>query len=96
MIIGLSLVFAMSALCRSCAPFMQSLNATTGILGVVEFSGLTAYESQPLRQDAYSLARSNAGGSTLSMCTISGALNMYLTFINLFFSLLRQFGNRRS
>jgi hypothetical protein len=59
------------------------------------FSGLTAYESQLLNQNAYSLARSNADEGSISLYTTSGALTMYLNFINLFFSLLRLFGDRR-
>ena len=93
--IGLSLIYMLSSFVPFLRPFAQTLNITTGILGVLVFSGLTAYESQMLSQKAYSLARSNADEGTISLYTTSGALTMYLNFINLFFSLLRLFGDRR-
>jgi hypothetical protein len=95
MTIGLSLIYMLSSFVPFLRPFAQTLNITTGILGVLVFSGLTAYESQLLSQNAYSLARSNADEGTISLYTTSGALTMYLNFINLFFSLLRLFGDRR-
>ena len=95
MTIGLSLIYMLSSFVPFLRPFAQTLNITTGILGVLVFSGLTAYESQLLSKNAYSLARSNADEGTISLYTTSGALTMYLNFINLFFSLLRLFGDRR-
>ena len=95
MTIGLSLIYMLSSFVPFLRPFAQTLNITTGILGVLVFSGLTAYESQLLNQNAYSLARSNADEGSISLYTTSGALTMYLNFINLFFSLLRLFGDRR-
>ncbi|MCX6106979.1 MAG: Bax inhibitor-1 family protein [Proteobacteria bacterium] len=95
MTIGLSLIYMLSSFVPFLRPFAQTLNITTGILGVLVFSGLTAYESQMLSQKAYSLARSNADEGTISLYTTTGALTMYLNFINLFFSLLRLFGDRR-
>ena len=95
MTIGLSLVYLLSGFVPFLQPFAASLNITTGILGILVFSGLTAYESQNLSQNAYSLARSNVSETSISMYTTSGAFTMYLNFINLFFSLLRLFGDRR-
>lgn len=95
MTIGLSLLYAVGSFIPFMRPFMETLNITTGILGVLVFSGLTAYESQLLKTNAYSLARSNADERSISVYTTSGALIMYLNFINLFFSLLRLFGRRR-
>ncbi|MEN9834669.1 MAG: hypothetical protein RL011_862 [Pseudomonadota bacterium] len=95
MTVGLSLIYLLSSFVPFLRPFAETLNITTGILGVLVFSGLTAYESQKLSQNAYTLARSPASEATISMYTTSGALTMYLNFINLFFSLLRLFGDRR-
>ena len=95
MTVGLSLIYLLSSFVPFLRPFAETLNITTGILGVLVFSGLTAYESQQLSQNAYTLARSPASEATISMYTTSGALTMYLNFINLFFSLLRLFGDRR-
>jgi uncharacterized protein len=62
----------------------------TACAGVVVFAGLTAYDTQKLR--SYALQ----GGNTIAALSIVGALTLYLDFINLFLSLLRLFGNRRS
>jgi FtsH-binding integral membrane protein len=56
---------------------------------VVVFTGLTAYDTQKLRE----LAR--AGGATVAAAPISGALSLYLDFINLFLAILRLLGGRR-
>lgn len=57
---------------------------------VVVFTGLTAYDNQRLR----ALHASSGYSSALSL-SITGALILYLDFINLFLSLLRLFGRRR-
>ncbi len=56
---------------------------------VVVFTGLTAYDTQKLRE----LAR--AGGGSVAAAPISGALSLYLDFINLFLAILRLLGGRR-
>lgn len=62
------------------------------ILGVLVFTGLTAYDTQKLKQIHDSgLARGQEGGSL----AVRGALALYLDFINLFLFLLRLLGNRR-
>ena len=70
--------------------FLQSdaLTWVLSVLGVVIFSGLTAWDHQKLRQLAL------AGGGTAT-AAIFGALSLQLDFINLFLSLLRLFGVRR-
>jgi uncharacterized protein len=57
-------------------------------MGVLVFTGLTAYDTQKLR----AFARAGGGTGTLA---VNGALSLYLDFVNLFLSLLRLFGNRR-
>lgn len=57
---------------------------------VVIFTGLTAYDTQKLRQ--YHAA---SGYSSSTSLAVSGALTLYLDFINLFIALLRLFGRRR-
>ena len=61
-----------------------------GVVGVLVFSGLTAYDTQRLRTMALQLQ----GGETGSYAVV-GALSLYLNFVNLFLSLLRLFGGRR-
>lgn len=61
------------------------------IIGVGIFSGLTAYDSQKIRQ-IYSSADDS---DTSVKKALSGALSLYLDFINLFLYLLRFLGDRR-
>ncbi len=78
--------------------FMQSamLHTFTGWAGILVFSGLTAYDSQRIRQGAFELSAYNGGESqAMGKYMIFGALTMYLNFINLFISLLQVFGGRR-
>jgi FtsH-binding integral membrane protein len=57
---------------------------------VVVFAGLTAYDTQKLRQ-----MHAGAGYSSAASLSVSGALMLYLDFVNLFLALLRLFGRRR-
>ena len=57
-------------------------------VGVVVFTGLTAYDTWKLK----ALAASGVGGRKPA---ILGALTLYLDFINLFLMLLRLAGRRR-
>lgn len=58
--------------------------------GVLVFAGLTAYDTQKLRKH-----HANSGYSSAMSLAISGALMLYLDFINLFLMLLRLLGRRR-
>lgn len=60
-------------------------------LSVAIFVGLTAYDTQKIRN----IYMSADDESTLMRKAVSGALELYLDFINLFLSLLRLMGNRR-
>jgi FtsH-binding integral membrane protein len=60
--------------------------------GVIIFVGLTAYDTQKLKEIAYQLQGDAAMAARLS---ISGALTLYLDFLNLFLMLLRILGDRR-
>lgn len=55
-------------------------------IAIIVFMGLTAYDTQRIREE---LSLSEAGNAE-----VSGALNLYLNFINIFVSLLQLFGNR--
>ena len=55
-------------------------------LAIVIFMGLTAYDTQRIREELSVNAQGNA--------EVSGALSLYLNFINLFTSLLQLFGNK--
>ncbi len=74
--------------------FLQSsgLQFALSVIGVLIFTGLTAYDTQRLKTVYYHVA---GGGEALAKATIMGALTLYLDFINLFVMLLRFFGERR-
>ena len=61
------------------------------ILGVLIFVGLTAYDTQKIK-NMYS---SSDTGELMGKKAVMGALTLYLDFINLFIMLLRLFGQRR-
>src|SRR4051812_47901883 len=61
--------------------------------GVLIFVGLTAYDTQKLKMIAIQTENDPALAARLS---ISGALMLYLDFINLFLFILRILGNRRN
>ncbi|MFH1052094.1 MAG: Bax inhibitor-1/YccA family protein [bacterium] len=73
--------------------FMASsaLNFAISVIGVVIFAGLTAYDTQKLKE-MYTIMYENE--DTVAKGAIMGALRLYLDFINLFLFLLRLFGNR--
>ncbi len=62
-------------------------------IGVFIFVGLTAYDTQKLRQMGQSITP--AAGETYGRLSIIGALMLYLDFVNLFLLLLRIFGGGR-
>ncbi len=62
-------------------------------VGVLVFTGLTAYDTQMLRQMGESAPMDDA--LAIRRGTILGALRLYLDFINLFLMLLRFFGGSR-
>jgi FtsH-binding integral membrane protein len=61
------------------------------VAGVLIFTGLTAYDTQSIKE-SYS---ANDDGTVAGRKAIYGALRLYLDFINLFLMLLRLMGNRR-
>ena len=64
------------------------------LIGVIIFVGLTAYDTQRIKQMGEEMA--GESGESLSRVAIVGALSLYLDFINLFIMFLEFFGNRRS
>ena len=70
----------------------SALQFAVSLLGAVIFIGLTAYDVQRFKQMGY---MGFADATQQRKAALSGALNLYLDFINLFLSLLRLFGSRR-
>jgi FtsH-binding integral membrane protein len=73
--------------------FLQSsgLQFAISVIGVLVFAGLTAYDTQQIK-DGYYEVRNNA--EAVAKGAIMGALSLYLDFINMFTSLLSLFGSR--
>ena len=70
----------------------SSLDLILSYVGVLVFVGLTAYDTQKIKQMCQ--AAPDAGESAQKLALI-GALSLYLDFINLFLYLLRIFGNNK-
>ena len=75
--------------------FLQSSAMTFVIsaLGVVIFTGLTAYDTQKIRAFGENAPLDDA--TAIRRGALLGALTLYLDFINLFLMLLRLMGDRR-
>lgn len=72
--------------------FLQSsaVDFAISVVGVLAFTGLTAYDTQKIKE-MYTV---NDDGTVAGRKAIMGALSLYLDFVNLFLMLLRLFGNR--
>jgi FtsH-binding integral membrane protein len=73
--------------------FLQSgaLQFAISVIGVLVFAGLTAYDTQRIKDGYYEVM---GDATAASKAAIMGALNLYLDFINMFVMLLQLFGNR--
>jgi hypothetical protein len=76
--------------------FLQSSGVSMIIsyIGVFVFIGLTAYDTQKIKNMAMTQP-ANLDGAVIRKGAILGALSLYLDFINLFLMLLSIFGQRR-
>ena len=70
----------------------SALQFAISIIGVLVFTGLTAYDTQKIKE-MYTV---NDDGTVAGRKAVMGALALYLDFINLFLMLLRLFGSNRS
>jgi uncharacterized protein len=68
----------------------SALEFAISIIGVLIFTGLTAYDTQKIKEMYYV----GDDGTVAGRKAIMGALSLYLDFINLFLMMLRLFGNR--
>lgn len=71
----------------------SALSLGISILGVFIFLGLTAYDTQAIRNMGETAPMDDA--LAIRRGTILGALKLYLDFINIFIMMLRIFGDRR-
>ena len=68
----------------------SALQFAISVIGVLVFAGLTAYDTQQIKQMYYAADDSEIAGKK----AIMGALRLYLDFINMFIMLMQLFGNR--
>jgi len=73
--------------------FLRSsgLDWIVSVVGVLVFAGLTAYDTQKIKE----IYSPYDDGTVAGRKAVMGALSLYLDFINLFLMLLRLFGDRR-
>jgi uncharacterized protein len=71
----------------------SALQFVVSVIGVLVFAGLTAWDTQRLKND-YIYGYASAGGDIAERAAITGALSLYLNFINLFTLLLQLLGQR--
>jgi hypothetical protein len=64
------------------------LDAVLSIFSVIVFSGLTAYDTQNIKNTLHD-------DGDLIKKEILGALNLYLDFVNIFLDLIKLLGKRR-
>jgi FtsH-binding integral membrane protein len=69
----------------------DALQFAISIIGVLLFTGLTAYDTQRIK----AVYATGATGGDLAKTALIGALTLYLDFINLFVMMLQLTGDRR-
>jgi len=74
--------------------FLKSsgLDFAISAIGVLLFAGLTAYDTQKIKEIYYGVA---GDATSMGKAAIMGALQLYLDFINMFLFMLRLFGASR-
>jgi uncharacterized protein len=85
-VIGLIIASIVNIFLQS--PMMQFVISAVGVL---VFAGLTAYDTQQIKDNYYEIAHD---ATMMAKGAIMGALNLYLDFINMFTSLLGLMGDR--
>jgi uncharacterized protein len=68
-----------------------ALQFAISVIGVLVFAGLTAYDTQQIKDNYYAVM---GDATATAKAAIMGALNLYLDFINMFVMMLQLFGNR--
>ncbi|MBI1208000.1 MAG: BAX inhibitor (BI)-1/YccA family protein [Azospirillum sp.] len=69
----------------------SALQFAVSVIGVLVFTGLTAYDTQNIKE----MYAESHGVETNQKLAVMGALSLYLNFINLFLMLLQLFGQSR-
>lgn len=84
-LIGILIAFVVNIWLES-----SMLQWIASVIGVIVFAGLTAYDTQQIKEMYYAGDDSDTAGRKAVM----GALRLYLDFVNMFMMLLHLFGNR--
>lgn len=73
--------------------FMASsmMSFVISVIGVIVFAGLTAYDTQKIKELYYA----GYGEEQTAKLSVMGALSLYLDFINIFLMMLRLFGSSK-
>ncbi|MCP5410693.1 MAG: Bax inhibitor-1/YccA family protein [Alphaproteobacteria bacterium] len=69
-----------------------AIEFVVSILGVLIFTGLTAWDTQKIKNTYYQVSHD---GTLAGKMAVMGALSLYLDFLNIFLFLLRFLGDRR-
>ncbi|HTZ01830.1 MAG TPA: Bax inhibitor-1/YccA family protein [Xanthobacteraceae bacterium] len=85
-LIGIVVAMLVNVFLRS-----SGLDWAISVIGVLIFVGLTAYDTQRIKE----MYSPMDDGTIAGRKAVMGALSLYLDFINLFLMLLRLFGDRR-
>ena len=68
------------------------MSLAISVISVIIFTGLTAYDSQRIKETYASVA---GNAESLEKVAVMGAVSLYMNFVNLFIAILRLFGERR-
>jgi uncharacterized protein len=90
-LIGLILAMLVNMVLAAFGVKTGALDFIISILGVLIFAGLTAYDTQKIKE----MYDPQEDGTLTGRKAVMGALTLYLDFINLFLFLLRLIGDRR-
>lgn len=74
----------------------SQLDYIISIIGVMVFTGLTAFDVQKLKRIGEGLEYDDVSSADTKKISTMGALTLYLDFLNIFLFLLRMFGGRRN
>jgi len=89
-LIGLVIAMLVNFFLRSSA-----FDLIISVIGVLLFTGLTAYDTQKIVRMASDPAIQAGGSDLMRKLSVLGALSLYLDFLNLFLFILRLMGRRR-
>lgn len=73
----------------------SGLAFAVSVLGVLIFAGLTAYDTQRIKNTYLSIRHAGGAGEIEAKSAITGALSLYLNFLNMFLFLLQFLGAAR-